>query len=124
MGLFRKSKTGIIVKFYRTDLVICSHFREEKTLSYSQINMVIYEFYMLNILQQILESPYRKQIQNCGFCKAAEAQIRWSNVETSEINRIYRWSPMQTKKSQPKGKQIMPGMRFITEGWGFLVCIK
>ena len=34
-GLFRKGKTYIIAKFYRTDLVICRHFREEKNLSYS-----------------------------------------------------------------------------------------
>ena len=40
MGLFRTGKTGIISKFYRTDLVICSHSREGKTPSYSQINMV------------------------------------------------------------------------------------
>ena len=40
LGLFRKGKTHITAKFYRTDLVICSHSRERKTLSYSQINMV------------------------------------------------------------------------------------
>ena len=40
MGLFRKGKTLIIAKFHRTDLVICSHSREGKTLSYSQINTV------------------------------------------------------------------------------------
>ena len=27
LGLFRKGKICIIAKFYRTDLVICSHFR-------------------------------------------------------------------------------------------------
>ena len=32
---FRRVETGIIAKFYRTDLVICSHSREGKTLSYS-----------------------------------------------------------------------------------------
>ena len=35
MGLFRKGKTCNIAKFQRTDLVICSHSREGKTLSYS-----------------------------------------------------------------------------------------
>ena len=40
MGLFRKGKTRIIAKFRRTDLVIYSHSREGKTLSYSRINMV------------------------------------------------------------------------------------
>ena len=30
----------MIAKFHRTDLVICSHFRERKSLSYSQINTV------------------------------------------------------------------------------------
>ena len=39
-GLLRKGETCIIAKFQRTDLVICSHSRERKTLSYSQINMV------------------------------------------------------------------------------------
>ena len=35
LGLFRKDKTHIIAKLHRTDLVICSHYREGKTLSYS-----------------------------------------------------------------------------------------
>ena len=30
----------MIQKFHRTDLVICSHSREGKNLSHSQINMV------------------------------------------------------------------------------------
>ena len=34
-GGFRKGKTHIIAKFHGTELVICSHFREGKTLSYS-----------------------------------------------------------------------------------------
>ena len=29
-----------------------------------------------------------------------------------QINRIYRWSLMQTEKSQPEGKRIMPETRF------------
>ena len=33
-------KIGIITKFYRTDLFICSRARERKILTYSQINMV------------------------------------------------------------------------------------
>ena len=28
------------------------------------------------------------------------------------INRICNWSSMQTEKSEPEGKQIMPDMRF------------
>ena len=40
MGLFRKGKTGVIAKFFRTDLVICSHSGEGKTQSYSRINTV------------------------------------------------------------------------------------
>ena len=36
MGLFRKGKTCIIAKFHGTDLVICSHSRERKTLACSQ----------------------------------------------------------------------------------------
>ena len=31
LGLLRKDKTGIIAKFQRTDLVICSHSRDGKT---------------------------------------------------------------------------------------------
>ena len=41
MGLFRKGITRIIAKFCRTDFIICSHFRERKTPTYSQINMAI-----------------------------------------------------------------------------------
>ena len=40
LGLFKKDKTCIIAKVHRADLVICSHSRDGKTLSYSQINMV------------------------------------------------------------------------------------
>ena len=38
MELFGKGKTRIIAKFHGTELVICDHSRERKTLSYSQIN--------------------------------------------------------------------------------------
>ena len=37
LGLFRKGKTRIIAKFHRNDLVICSHSRERKIPSFSQI---------------------------------------------------------------------------------------
>ena len=43
MGPFRKGKTHIIAKFHWTDFVICSHLREGKIPSYSQINTVVYE---------------------------------------------------------------------------------
>ena len=33
-------------------------------------------------------------------------------VHFQENNRIYHWSPMQTEKSQPEGKQISPETRF------------
>ena len=36
----RKDKTHIITKFHRRDFVICSHSREGKTPSYSQINKI------------------------------------------------------------------------------------
>ena len=36
-----KSKTGIIAKFHRTDLLIYSHSRKGKTPPYSHINTVI-----------------------------------------------------------------------------------
>ena len=38
-----KGKTHIIAKFLWTDLVICSHFKEGETPSYSRINMVLSE---------------------------------------------------------------------------------
>ena len=41
LELFRKGKTGIIVKLRSTDLVICSHSRGRITPSYSQINTII-----------------------------------------------------------------------------------
>ena len=51
MDLIRKSKTCVIAKFHRTDLVICSHSREWRshsregqTLSYSRINTVRVRF--------------------------------------------------------------------------------
>ena len=34
--MFWKGKTGIIAKFHRTDLVICSHSRERKICSHSR----------------------------------------------------------------------------------------
>ena len=43
LGLYRKGKTYIIAKFHGTDLVICSHSTERKTLCYSQINIVFKE---------------------------------------------------------------------------------
>ena len=36
-----KGKTGVITKFYRTDLVICSHSREGETPFYSRVNTII-----------------------------------------------------------------------------------
>ena len=35
-------------------------------------------------------------------------------VQLIGIIRIYHWSPMQTEKSQPEGKWIMPGTRFTS----------
>ena len=44
LALFWKGKTCIIAKFLRTDIVICSHSREGKTVPYSRINMVCLNF--------------------------------------------------------------------------------
>ena len=44
-------------------------------------------------------TPEKQYILSC-FCFAGE------------INRIYHWCPIQTEKSQPEGKWIMPEMRF------------
>ena len=41
LGLFWKGKAHIIVKFHGRDVVICSHSREGRTSSYSQINIVM-----------------------------------------------------------------------------------
>ena len=38
LGLLRKGKTRITAKFHMTDLVIFSHSRERKTLSYSRVS--------------------------------------------------------------------------------------
>ena len=48
MGLFRKGKTRITANFDRNDLVICSHSREGKPPSYSQINRVKEVFFSCN----------------------------------------------------------------------------
>ena len=34
-------RVKLIANFFGADLVVCSHFREEKTPSYSQINMLL-----------------------------------------------------------------------------------
>ena len=70
MGLFRKGKTHIIVKFHMTDLVICSHSREEKTLTYSRINMVDPAETAL-----IERSGDKTVVQNLGCCKSTKCYI-------------------------------------------------
>ena len=40
LGLFRKGKSHITAKNFGTDLVICCHFRDGQTPSYSRISMV------------------------------------------------------------------------------------
>ena len=40
LGFFRKGKIGIMAKFHRTDLDICSHSREPKSPCHSRINTV------------------------------------------------------------------------------------
>ena len=47
MGLFRKGTMHIIAKLHRTDLVICSHSREGKTLSCNRIYIVTRVYYCL-----------------------------------------------------------------------------
>ena len=49
-------KTGIIAKFHWTDLVICSHSREGKSLSYSEINTVSFKTYVKTVNTQLPES--------------------------------------------------------------------
>ena len=40
----------LIAKFQRTDLVICSYFREGKTLSYSQIIILTSDFALFSFI--------------------------------------------------------------------------
>ena len=49
-----REKIGIIAKFHRTDLVICSHSIGTKPPSYSQINMVYCKNLRKNLLQNQL----------------------------------------------------------------------
>ena len=46
--------------------------------------------------------------------QTVQTQFRHSRMWhlNGSTNRIYHWSLMQTEKSQPEGKQIMPEMRF------------
>ena len=45
-----KGKTRIIVKFLRTDSVICSHSREGETPSYSRINRVYMNMHSKHVI--------------------------------------------------------------------------
>ena len=66
LGLLRKGKTGIISKFYRTNLVIWSHSKGTKTPSYSRINTVKEDiraiekqhFIMMSVSKGILQDIY------------------------------------------------------------------
>ena len=50
-----KGEIHIIAKLHRTDLVICSHFREGGTLFYSQINMIIkLKYYIYVVIRQFI----------------------------------------------------------------------
>ena len=63
MGLFRNGKTHITAKFHRTDLVICSHNKEGKTLSYNQIDTVFYLFSGSNYYVRILSTIDRELLK-------------------------------------------------------------
>ena len=62
LGLFRKSKIHIVAESHRSDLVIYSHCRDGKTLSYSRINMVILQLYQLLLYLRSLEHMFKSQI--------------------------------------------------------------
>ena len=40
------------------------------------------------------------------------AKVNTIKIVSIETNRIYQWFLMQTEKSQPEGKRIMPETRF------------
>ena len=71
LGLFRKVKIGIIAKFHRTDLVICSCSIGTKPPSYSRINTVY-------VLLPIFNSP----VQKCrkSYCTNIGVGVGISNV--------------------------------------------
>ena len=71
LELFTKGDTCIKAKFHRTDLVVCSHFREGRTLSYSQINTIIsaqcLSFYLIFDFQHGLEVLCNNDEKTLGF---------------------------------------------------------
>ena len=89
MGLFRKGKTKIIAKFYRTDLVIYSHSREGKTLSYSHINTVsgyYFCFYIYFVELYIFLSSIGKKMKNIKKVKGSKIQSDLGLYDTVDNN--------------------------------------
>ena len=56
LNLFRKGKTHIIAKFHWTDLVICSHSKDRKTLSYSRRNTVVPSAHRVSFKSHLADS--------------------------------------------------------------------
>ena len=67
LGLFRKGKASITAIFQWTDLVICSHFEERKTLSHIKINTVNFHYHEFKILQL--------QVDNEILCAVEEPHL-------------------------------------------------
>ena len=64
LGLFRKGKTSITAIFQWTDLVICRHFEERKTLSHSKINTVNFHYHEFKILQLQVDNEILCAVEN------------------------------------------------------------
>ena len=65
--LFGKGKTHFIAKFHKTGLVICSQFRERKTLSYSQINTVYIRWQL----------SFQNNSENLDLCYKTDLDFRY-----------------------------------------------
>ena len=75
-------------EFHRTDLVICSHSREEKTLSYNRINMIdplcVMNFIFVTVLEQ--KHPYPLHVYTGGLCHCHtlhESSVRFRGVRST-----------------------------------------
>ena len=69
----------------------------------------------LSSCQEMLNIEVNIEVNHIGCFYWDEGNDTWSSQGCEvRINKIYHWSPMQTEKSQPEGKQIMQETR-LTE---------
>ena len=65
------------------------------------------------MLMSLLNCMDYRVLFNNFYVLYAHFEFNFYEFSLRMINRIYNWSPMQTEKSQPEEKRIMPEMRFI-----------